>query len=76
MPGRVERATVKEQHQPVAAGYELHSLQYTGKVERKGEASDGLESTFGECGIDARGGDKLPANITRRGMTEVWVTRG
>lgn len=75
MSRRVKRPTVKKQYQPVAPGYELHSLEYTREVERKGVASDGLENALGKCGIDACGGDKLASDIIRGRVSEMWVTR-
>jgi hypothetical protein len=67
---------VEEHYEPVAAGYELHSLKQTGKFERKGIAPNGLKSTLGECGVESCGGYELAPDDTRRGVTEMWVTLG
>lgn len=76
MSQRIKRPTVKEHYEPVAAGYELHSLEQTREFERKGIASNGLKSALGECGVEACGGDELAPDNTRWGVTEMWVTLG
>lgn len=76
MTCRIERPAVKEQYKPVTSGYELHSLEQAGKFEREGIASDGLESTLRECGIQASSGDELAPYDVCRGMAEMWVTLG
>lgn len=74
MPSRIECPTVKEQYKPVAAGYELQSLEHTRKVERKGVAPAGPDGALGECSIEACGGGDLVPDHPRWGVKQMWVT--